>query len=129
MLQYSERRITHFAALLVALITLAPISQAAEILTFIHSAHVDTPVTATDASGNPLWRQRMHPYGAALTTTATPGSTAHTSGGIGLHGKRYEPDTGLSYFAAGVHEITAVYSGDGKVSKPIYLPVNQAQGN
>ena len=68
----------------------------------------------------------------ALVTSAVPGgqvtfmengtsfATVSVSAGIATY-------TGT--FAAGVHEITAVYTGDGKVSKPIFLPVNQAQGN
>ena len=84
-----------FFALLLAI----PSGQAGE-LTFIHSDQYGTPVAASDASGAMLWRQGLYPYGASLTTAGPSGNPAHVSGGIGFHGKRFEPGTGLSYFGA-----------------------------
>jgi hypothetical protein len=42
------------------------------------------------------------------------------SGGTAVH---------TATFAPGVHEISAVYSGDNKVSRPLFLPVRQATTN
>jgi hypothetical protein len=47
-------------------------------------------------------------------------ATVSVSGGTAMH---------TATFAAGVHEITAIYSGDNKVSRPLFLPVKQATTN
>ena len=84
---------------LFALLLAIPPGYAGE-LTFIHSDQYGTPVAASDASGAMLWRQGLYPYGASLTSAGPSGNPAHVSGGIGFHGKRFEPGTGLSYFGA-----------------------------
>jgi RHS repeat-associated protein len=63
-------------------------------VTYYHSDPVSSPLAATDASGNLLWRTSYRPYGERLTG-GDGGKNKEWFGG-----KPYEDVTGLSYFGA-----------------------------
>lgn len=65
----------------------------------------------------------------ALVTSAVPGGTVtfnHNGTPIGTAPMSQGYATFTTGLPGGVHELTAVYSGDGKVSRPLFLPVKQA---
>jgi len=65
----------------------------------------------------------------AIVTSAVPGGqvTFYDNGAsIGTALVTSGVATFSTVFAAGIRQLTAVYSGDNKVSRPIYLPVKQA---
>ena len=66
-----------------------------ETLTFFHNDAAGTPLVATDASGNVLWKENYRPYGDKLNNQS--GSSANK---IGFAGKAYDSNTGLSYMGA-----------------------------
>lgn len=69
--------------------------QAAETITYFHNDVYGTPVMATDAAGNLLWKESYLPYGDKLTRQ--PASAGNS---IGFHGKALDDNTGLSYMGA-----------------------------
>lgn len=54
-----------------------------------------SPLAATDAAGNLLWKENYKPDGEKLNQAAPS-----TSNKIGFHGKAFDDDTGLSYMGA-----------------------------
>lgn len=68
---------------------------AAETITYLHNDVAGTPLMATDAEGNVVWKETYQPFGSRLNNQAEAGSNAKW-----FTGKSYDPDTGLSYFGA-----------------------------
>ena len=69
--------------------------QATESITYLHTDISGSPVAATDAGGNVLWRENYRPYGEQAQRQAASGSHRQF-----FHDKPYDADTGLSYFGA-----------------------------
>ncbi|WP_259333662.1 RHS repeat-associated core domain-containing protein [Pseudomonas sp. FW300-N2F2] len=67
----------------------------ADTITYFHNDISGTPMAATDAAGNLLWKENYKPYGDKLNRSAPSSSNK-----IGYHGKAYDDATGLSYMGA-----------------------------
>jgi RHS repeat-associated protein len=67
----------------------------AQTVTYIHNDPAGTPVLATDANGNVVWKETHRPYGQKLHNPA-----AALDDSIGFAGKPFDSDTGLSYMGA-----------------------------
>lgn len=67
----------------------------ADTVTFFHNDLSGSPLIATDASGNLLWKENYKPYGDKLTQ-----STASAANKIGFHGKEFDSATSLSYMGS-----------------------------
>ena len=67
----------------------------AQTVTYFHNDISGTPLLATDAAGNVLWKENNRPYGDKLN--AQPASAGNK---IGYHGKPFDDNTGLSYMGA-----------------------------
>ena len=70
-------------------------AQAADIITYYHNDISGTPLLATDAAGNVLWKENYQPYGDKLNKQ--PASAGNK---VGFAGKPYDGNTGLSYMGA-----------------------------
>ncbi len=66
----------------------------AQTITYFHNDASGTPVLATDALGNLLWKENHRPYGERLSSPAGGGNA------IGYAGRPFDPGTGLSYMGA-----------------------------
>ncbi|WP_271008960.1 RHS repeat domain-containing protein [Paucibacter sp. B51] len=71
----------------------------AEAVTYFHNDISGTPMVATDASGNLLWKENYLPYGDKLNW-----QPASAENKIGFHGKPYDDNSGLSYAGARYYE-------------------------
>ncbi len=69
-------------------------SLAIERVTYYHNDAIGSPVAATDASGNVLWREAYAPYGERLLKEA--GSKEE----VWYTGKQEEAALGVNYFGA-----------------------------
>jgi RHS repeat-associated protein len=69
-------------------------AQAGETITYIHADIAGSPIAATNAAGNLLWKESYRPYGARSQNT-DQGKHAQW-----FTGKPLEASTGLSYFGA-----------------------------
>ena len=67
----------------------------AQTVTYFHNDPSGTPVLATDAAGNVVWKENYLPYGSRLNNP-----TAEANNKLGFAGKPYDPGTGLSYMGA-----------------------------
>jgi RHS repeat-associated protein len=67
----------------------------ADVVTYFHNDIAGTPMAATDASGNLLWKESYRPYGERLLNAASPNTNR-----LWYSGKSEDPTTGLSYFGA-----------------------------
>ena len=67
----------------------------ADVVTYFHNDIAGTPMAATDASGNLLWKESYRPYGERLLNAASPNTNRLWYGG-----KPEDATTGLSYFGA-----------------------------
>ncbi|UQI28480.1 RHS domain-containing protein [Pseudomonas bijieensis] len=67
----------------------------ADTITYFHNDISGSPMAATDAAGNLLWKENYKPYGDKLNRSAPSSSNK-----IGYHGKAYDDSTGLSYMGA-----------------------------
>ncbi|RQP24788.1 RHS repeat domain-containing protein [Piscinibacter terrae] len=67
----------------------------AQAVTYFHNDVSGTPVLATDASGNVVWKEAYKPYGERVNNPA-----AEANNPIGYAGKPYDAGTGLSYMGA-----------------------------
>jgi RHS repeat-associated protein len=76
-------------------LVLAASSSIAQTVTYFHNDPAGTPVLATDASGNVVWKENHRPYGQKLNN---PAAAADNS--VGFAGKPFDADTGLSYLGA-----------------------------
>src|SRR6266705_4548208 len=70
-------------------------ASATEVVTYLHTDIAGSPVAATDASGNVIWRESYRPYGERTKNQAPVGSNRQF-----FHGKPFDQDSGLSYFGA-----------------------------
>lgn len=80
---------------IISLLSVLQLSYAAEEITYYHNDVSGSPLLATNASGNVLWKESYRPYGDKLTK-----SVASQNNKIGFHGKPFDDDTGLSYMQA-----------------------------
>ncbi|MDV7645026.1 RHS repeat domain-containing protein [Acinetobacter sp. PVC-6A] len=80
---------------IISLLSVLQLSYAAEEITYYHNDISGSPLLATNASGNVLWKESYRPYGDKLTKSA-----ASQNNKIGFHGKPFDDDTGLSYMQA-----------------------------
>ena len=80
---------------IISLLSVLQLSYAAEEITYYHNDVSGSPLLATNASGNVLWKESYRPYGDKLTKSA-----ASQNNKIGFHGKPFDDDTGLSYMQA-----------------------------
>lgn len=67
----------------------------ADTVTFFHNDISGSPLVATDATGELLWKENYKPYGDKLNQSAPSSSNK-----IGYHGKAHDDSTGLSYMGA-----------------------------
>lgn len=87
------------AILLVTLLLLATVINAAQTVTYFHNDISGTPLVATDASGNVVWKENYYPYGERLKNQEGQ-QVASINNKLWFTGKPYDEDTGLSYFGA-----------------------------
>jgi RHS repeat-associated protein len=78
-----------------AVLALATSLTQAQTVTYFHNDPAGTPVLATDANGNVVWKENHRPYGQKLNN---PAAAADNS--VGYAGKPFDADTGLSYMGA-----------------------------
>jgi RHS repeat-associated protein len=64
-------------------------------ITYFHNDVSGTPMIATDASGNVLWKETYQPYGSRLNNQVASGNNK-----LWFAGKPYDGSTGLSYMGA-----------------------------
>lgn len=74
---------------------LAPSLAPAQTVTYFHNDISGTPVLATDATGNVVWKENYRPYGERLNNPLAQAGNA-----IGFAGKPFDANTGLSYMGA-----------------------------
>ncbi|MGY2224931.1 RHS repeat-associated core domain-containing protein [Pseudomonas gingeri] len=67
----------------------------ADTVTYFHNDISGSPLAATDAAGNLLWKENYKPYGDKLNRSASSNENK-----MGFHGKPYDDATGLSYMGA-----------------------------
>ena len=89
-----SRWLISMAFALAASLSFGP-AYAAEVVTYFHNDIAGTPMVATDASGNVVWKESYLPYGDKLNNSA-----ASSGNKLGFTGKPYDGDTGLSYMGA-----------------------------
>jgi len=85
------------ACALFILLGVAPVS--AQTVTYLHTDAAGSPVAATDANGDVIWRQSYRPYGERINSQ--PASATNRQF---FHDKPFDQDTGLSYFGARYHD-------------------------
>jgi RHS repeat-associated protein len=106
--------INRLASVLVALLFLLPglaAAQQREIITYLHPDITGSPVMATDAAGNVLWKERYAPYGERQVN-ADDGRNS-----LWFTGKGQDAQTGLSYFGARWYDpLTGRFTGVDPVS-------------
>lgn len=68
---------------------------ATQTTTYFHNDAAGSPVLATDAAGEMLWKESYLPYGGKVNN-----QPASQENSIGFHGKSYDAHTGLSYMTA-----------------------------
>jgi RHS repeat-associated protein len=74
---------------------LACTAASASTVVYYHNDIAGSPVVATDASGQVLWRESYRPYGERLTNSA-----ASTANDVWFTSRRQDVDTGLVYMGA-----------------------------
>ncbi len=89
-----SRWLIHMAFTLAASLSFGP-SYAVEVVTYFHNDIAGTPIVATDANGNVVWKESYLPYGDKLNNSA-----ASSDNKLGFTGKPYDGNTGLSYMGA-----------------------------
>ncbi|HKO87715.1 MAG TPA: RHS repeat-associated core domain-containing protein, partial [Burkholderiales bacterium] len=89
------KAITLGVRVLLVLLLLGEHAGAAESITYIHNDIAGSPISATDASGNLLWRESYRPYGDRIQNQAAAASNEQW-----FHGKSLDAETGLQYFGA-----------------------------
>ena len=67
----------------------------AQTVTYFHNDASGTPLVATDATGNVVWKESYRPYGERQTNA--PASSGNP---IGYAGKPFDAAIGLSYMGA-----------------------------
>ena len=82
-------------------------AMATESVTYYHNDVAGTPMLATDAAGNLLWKETYLPYGKKQTN-----EPASAENRIGYAGKPYDTATGLSYMGARYYDpLTGRFTG------------------
>ena len=82
-------------------------AMATESVTYYHNDVAGTPMLATDAAGNLLWKETYLPYGKKQTN-----EPASVENRIGYAGKPYDTATGLSYMGARYYDpLTGRFTG------------------
>ena len=66
-----------------------------DVTTYFHNDVSGTPMLATDAAGQVVWKENYRPYGKKLTNAAAAADNA-----VGFAGKPFDNNTGLSYMGA-----------------------------
>jgi RHS repeat-associated protein len=87
------------AILLFTLLLLATVINAAQTVTFFHNDISGSPLMATDAGGNVIWKENYYPYGERLKNQEGQ-QVASINNKLWFTGKPHDKDTGLSYFGA-----------------------------
>ena len=82
------------ACLVAGLALLAGVAPA-QTVTYFHNDLSGTPMVATDAGGNVVWKENYRPYGERLNNPSAEAGNA-----IGFAGKPFDAVTGLSYMGA-----------------------------
>lgn len=67
----------------------------AETITYLHTDVAGSPIAATNAAGNVVWRESYQPFGGRVERSAAASSNRQF-----FHGKPSDGETGLSYFGA-----------------------------
>jgi RHS repeat-associated protein len=67
----------------------------AQAITYFHNDISGSPMLATNASGNAVWKENYRPYGERLNKQA-----ASTNNKLWFAGKPFDSNTGLSYMGA-----------------------------
>lgn len=80
--------------LLLILFLYATTAAAAQTVTYFHNDVAGTPLLATDASGNVVWKENYYPYGERLNRDT------NSNNKLWFTGKPYDNDTGLTYLGA-----------------------------
>jgi RHS repeat-associated protein len=79
--------------------TVTTVAAGGATVTYFHNDASGTPLLATDANGNVVWKENYRPYGDKLNN-----QTASSANDIGFAGKPYDQTTGLSYMGARYYE-------------------------
>ena len=66
-------------------------------VTYFHNDISGTPMIATDAAGNVVWKENHRPYGERVLKQAANNNSTNK---IGFAGKPFDDQTGLSYMGA-----------------------------
>ena len=69
----------------------------AQTVTHFHNDISGTPMLATDAAGNVVWKENHRPYGERVLKQAANNNSTNK---IGFAGKPFDDQTGLSYMGA-----------------------------
>ncbi|MGB4066207.1 MAG: RHS repeat-associated core domain-containing protein [Azonexus sp.] len=83
------------AALLLGAVIATSAAAATDTTTYFHNDVSGTPMLATNAAGQVVWKESYRPYGEKLTNSA-----ASANNKVGFAGKPYDGNTGLSYMGA-----------------------------
>ena len=94
-MKYLQQAIKYLLIYIVCILGMIQVNAIAAEVTYYHNDISGSPLIATNASGDVLWKENYHPYGEKLTNSVT--SQANK---IGFHGKPFDDDTGLSYMQA-----------------------------
>jgi RHS repeat-associated protein len=106
------------AALLLGAAIATSAVAATDTTTYFHNDVSGTPMLATDATGQIIWKEAYRPYGEKLTN-----SPAGANNKMGFAGKPYDGNTGLSYMGARYYDpVVGRFTGiDPKEVDPIDL--------
>lgn len=85
----------HAASMLAGAAIAASAFAATDTTTYFHNDVSGTPMLATNAAGQVVWKETYRPYGEKLTNSA-----ASANNKVGFAGKPYDGNTGLSYMGA-----------------------------
>lgn len=77
------------------MLALTSLGAAAQTVTYFHNDVSGTPLLATDAAGNVVWKENYRPYGDRLTN-----APASSNNKLWFAGKSFDAATGLSYMGA-----------------------------
>jgi RHS repeat-associated protein len=92
-MNFTKKSLLKFTSLAFGLIAATNVS--AVTITYIHNDAAGTPLVATDASGNLLWKENYRPYGDRLNN-----QPASSNNSLWYSGKPYDSQTGLTYMGA-----------------------------
>jgi RHS repeat-associated protein len=84
-----------FVKVVGAVMAMVGLAAQAGSVTYYHNDLLGSPVVATDASGQVVWRESYRPYGERLTN-----APASSTNDVWFTGRRQDVDTGLVYMGA-----------------------------